>query len=220
MVNLQNKRATKKNYKPDKPKKLVPPEVKLKKRKDINAKSAQRSHQRKKEEQAKKEIEVEEMALKNRKLTEQVETLEPLKELFETLRIFGTRNQIGTIESDPGRMQSAGEIPKAKVEDVRYCFLTPLPDLIFQENDDSIEATSSIENSYSCIRNILKLLLNSWKIKNPDSSNHKVMKDIERKGLNQRCIIALKKQRLSLRLRLKFKKLIRIRLRLRLDFKK
>ena len=43
MVNLQNKRATKKNYKPDKANKLVPPEVKLKKNTNINAKSAQRT---------------------------------------------------------------------------------------------------------------------------------------------------------------------------------
>jgi hypothetical protein len=191
MVNLLNKRATKKTYKPEKVKKLVPPEVKLKKRKDINEKSSQRIHHRKKEEQAKNEIEMEEMALKKRKLTENVETFEPLNELFENFKIFGTRNQIGTIESDGGRMQPAGEIPQIK--DVCGNFFTPIPNFICQENDDYIEATSSIEYPYFSIRNILKLLLNSWKIKTPVSNNDKIMKDKERKGLNQRCIIELKK---------------------------
>ena len=93
------------------------------------------------------------MALEKRKLTEQVETLEPLKELFETLKFFGTRNQIGTIESDGGRMQPAGEIPKIK----NGCgnFFTPISEFIFKDNDDCIEATTSIEFPYFSIRNIL-----------------------------------------------------------------
>ena len=157
MVNLQNKRATKKKQKPDKAKKLVPSDVQSKRREkklERNKESARQSRLKKKEEEAKKDITIQDIELKNRKLMEKVKTLEFLKERFETLRHFGTRNQIGTTESDSGRMQLGDKI--FKVEDDHDYFYMPVPNLIFQQNDEYIEAASSIEDSYFSTRNIFK----------------------------------------------------------------
>ena len=155
----KNKATTKKNQKTDKAKKLVPSEVQSKRREkklERNKKSAQKSRLRKKEEEAKKEIELEEMALKNIKLTKKIETLKSLKVRLEIIDIFQTYDRIGTTESDSGRMQSDDKV--LEVEDDDDSFQMPLPDLIFQENDEYIEAASSIEDSYFSIRSILKLL--------------------------------------------------------------
>ena len=136
---------------------MVPADVQLKRREkrlERNKKSAQKSRLRKKEEQAKKKTKEEEMALKNSELIEKIKRLESLKERFETLRHFGTRNQKGTTESDSGRMQLGDKM--LKVEDDHDYFYMPVPNLIFQQNDEYIEAASSIEDSYFSTRNIFK----------------------------------------------------------------
>jgi len=156
-IDTINKGTTKKKQKPGKAKKLVPTDVQLKRREkrlERNKKSAQKSRLRKKEEQAKKKTKEEEMALKNGELIEKIKRLESLKERFETLRHFGTRNQIGTTENDSGRMQLGDKI--LLVEDERDSFHLPVPNFIFQENYEYIEAASSIQNSYFSTRNIFK----------------------------------------------------------------
>jgi hypothetical protein len=154
-----NKETTKKNQKTGKVKKLVPSDVQSKRRQkklEKNKKSAQKSRLKKKEEQANKEITIQNIEYKNKELKEKIKALKSLKERLEIFEIFLTCDRIGTTESDPGRMQSGDTI--LEVEDDHGSFQTPIPNFIFQGNDDYIEATSSIEYPYFSMHGILIIL--------------------------------------------------------------
>jgi hypothetical protein len=127
-------------------------EIKIKVRKERNAESARRSRMHKNQIEAKKDMEVEEMALINRKLAKKVETLECLKHYFESLNIFdtfmpkqlGINESNGSFQTQPKETYSTFDAAEPFVISNEYdCFIySAIPTFIGQEND---EITQSIE---------------------------------------------------------------------------
>jgi len=151
MVNFVENKSTNKNYnKPKRTKQLVPHEIKVKNRKEKNAVSARESRKRKKEIQAQKDHEVENMASMNKKLAKKVETLEFL---VESLRLFDTNIHLGIKESELCEIQLKGVIPEDKIVDKVGHIHLQIPSFFFQkEQAFSIiineEPAFSIEESF------------------------------------------------------------------------
>ena len=124
-------------------------EIKQKRRRERNAKSARMSRMNKNQLEAKKNMEVEEMASLNRKLAKKVETLECLKQYLESLKIFDpiTPNEFGISESNVSFQTQPKEICSTfdaaepfVISNENDCFIySPIP--TFLGHDEIPEST-------------------------------------------------------------------------------